>query len=167
MNRQAQHWAQRVTDASMKAQGHPVLGPYMHMVRRLPAYVKLAADLARDPEVPTVAKASLVAAGAYAVSPIDLVPGIVPVAGQLDDLAALLLAIRMTVRMTPKEVAIPHLERAGVTRENLDEDLAAVKGAAVWLAGKAATGARRAVVSGRRRLAATLRRLSSGPGGPG
>ena len=167
MNPQAHRWAQRVTDASTKAQGHPVLGPYMHMVRRLPAYVRLASDLARDPEVPAVAKASLVAAGAYAVSPIDLVPGIIPVAGQLDDLAALLLAIRLTIRMTPKEVSIPHLERAGITKENLDEDLSAVKGVAVWLAGKAATGARKAVASGRRQLTATLRRLQSLPGGQG
>lgn len=163
MNPQAQNWAQRVADASMTAQGHPVLGPYMHMVRRLPAYVRLASDLARDPEVPAVAKASLVAAGAYAVSPIDLVPSIIPVAGQLDDLAALLLAIRMAIRMTPKEVAIPHLERAGLTRENLDEDLSAVKGAAIWLAGKAATGARKAVATGRRQIAATIKRLSDRP----
>ena len=165
MNPQTQQWAQRVVDASIKAQGHPVLGPYMLMVQRLPAYVRLATALAKDPEVPAVAKASLIAAGAYAVSPIDLVPGIIPVAGQLDDLAALLLAIRMAIRMTPKEVSIPHLEQAGITQANLDEDLAAVKGAALWLAGKAASGARKAVAKGRRQLAATLRRLSAGPGG--
>ena len=165
MNPQSQAWAQRVVDASAKAQGHPVLGPYMLMVRRLPSYVRLATALAKDPDVPPVAKASLVAAGAYAVSPIDLVPGIIPVAGQLDDLAALLLAIRMAVRMTPKEVSIPLMEQAGITQEHLDADLAAVKGAALWLVGKAATGARKVVAQGRSQLVATLRRLSAIPGG--
>ena len=104
---------------SRVAQDHPIVGPYLEMVTRLPMYARLGADLARDPDVPAAAKASLVAAGAYAISPIDLVPGIIPIAGQMDDLAALLIAIRFAVRMTPKEVAYPHLERAGITTQQI------------------------------------------------
>src|SRR5690349_19829823 len=59
---------------SRVAQDHPIVGPYLEMVTRLPMYARLGADLARDPDVPATAKASLVAAGAYAISPIDLVP---------------------------------------------------------------------------------------------
>ena len=135
-----------------QAQDHPVLGPYLNMVTRLPVYVRLAADLARDPEVPASAKASLVAAGAYAISPIDLVPGIIPVAGQMDDLAALLFAIRFAIRMTPKEVAIPHLERAGITPQQLDDDLKAVRDTTIWLARRAAIGVRNAAANGMRRV---------------
>lgn len=139
------------------AQDHPVMGPYMNMITRLPVYVRLAADLARDPEVPASAKASLVAAGAYAISPIDLVPGIVPVAGQMDDLAALLLAIRFAIRLTPKDVAVPHLERAGITPQQLDEDLKAVRDATFWLARRAARGIRNAAVTGALRVRASVR----------
>ena len=131
------------------------------MVTRLPMYARLGADLARDPDVPATAKASLVAAGAYAISPIDLVPGIIPIAGQMDDLAALLLAIRFAVRMTPKEVAFPHLERAGITAQQVDDDLKAVRDATIWLARQAANGVRSLATNGANRVSATLRRLAA------
>ena len=144
-----------------EAQGHPVLGPYMEMISRLPVYVRLATDLARDPEVPASAKASLVAAGVYAISPIDLVPGIIPVAGQMDDLAALLLAIRFAIRLTPKEVAVPHLERAGISPQQLDEDVKAVRDATIWLARRAANGLRNAAVNSAHRVRASVRGVST------
>jgi uncharacterized membrane protein YkvA (DUF1232 family) len=128
------------------------------MISRLPVYVRLATDLARDPDVPASAKASLVAAGAYAISPIDLVPGIIPIAGQMDDLAALLLAIRFAIRLTPKEVAVPHLERAGVSPQQLDEDVRAVRDASIWLAKRAASGLRNAAVNGAYRVRTSVRR---------
>jgi uncharacterized membrane protein YkvA (DUF1232 family) len=146
---------------SRVAQDHPIVGPYLEMVTRLPMYARLGADLARDPDVPATAKASLVAAGAYAISPIDLVPGIIPVAGQMDDLAALLLAIRFAVRMTPKEVAFPHLERAGITTQQIDADLKSVRDATVWLAKQAASGVRSLAANGASRVSATLRRLTA------
>jgi uncharacterized membrane protein YkvA (DUF1232 family) len=143
---------------SRTAQDHPVLGPYMAMVTRLPAYARLGADLARDPDVPATAKAALVAAGAYAISPIDLVPGIVPVAGQMDDLAALLLAIRLAIRLTPKEVSYQHMERVGLTPQQVDDDLRSVRDATVWLARRAASGVRNFASSGAQRVSETVRR---------
>ena len=104
---------------------------------------------------------SLVAAGAYALSPIDLVPGIIPVAGQMDDLAALLIAIRFAVRMTPKEVAVPHLERADITPQQIDEDLKAVRDATIWLARRAASGVRNFAATNAHRVTATIRRLAT------
>jgi uncharacterized membrane protein YkvA (DUF1232 family) len=160
MNARANEMVASIQRMSRTAQDHPVLGPYLAMVTRLPMYARLGADLARDPDVPASAKASLVAAGAYAVSPIDLVPGIIPVAGQMDDLAALLLAIRFAVRMTPKEVAVPHLERAGITPQQIDADLAAVRDATIWLAKRAAAGVRNFAVGGAGRISATIRRLA-------
>jgi uncharacterized membrane protein YkvA (DUF1232 family) len=142
MNHLPNNWIESVQRATRRAQDHPVLGPYMSMVTRLPSYARLGADLARDPDVPASAKASLVAAGAYAISPIDLVPGFIPVAGQLDDLAALLLAIRFAIRMTPKEVSMPYLERSGLSAQQIDDDLRAVKDATFWLARRAANGIR-------------------------
>jgi uncharacterized membrane protein YkvA (DUF1232 family) len=161
MNARANEMVASIQRMSRAAQDHPVLGPYLAMVTRLPTYARLGADLARDPDVPASAKASLVAAGAYAISPIDLVPGIIPVAGQMDDLAALLLAIRFAIRMTPKEVAVPHLERAGITQQQIDEDLKAVRDATIWLARRAASSVRNFAVSGASRVSATLRKLAT------
>jgi uncharacterized membrane protein YkvA (DUF1232 family) len=107
-------------------------------VARLPRYLYLAQSLARDPLVPVHHKASLALGIGYAVSPIDLIPGIVPLVGQLDDLAALLLGIRHTLRSCPPELAATHLARAGLAASALDSDVHVVKVAAVWLASRTA-----------------------------
>lgn len=96
-------------------------------VKRLPAYVRLTAAMVRDPAVPNAAKAMLGAGGAYAISPVDLVPGVIPVAGQLDDLYVLLTAIRQAVKRTPDDVADRHLATTGIRREDIDGDLKAVR----------------------------------------
>src|SRR5262245_55009121 len=77
-----------------KLEQDPALERFWIALKRVPKYLKLAANLMRDDEVPAHAKALLAAGGAYTISPIDLVPGIIPVAGQLDDLIVLLLSIR-------------------------------------------------------------------------
>ena len=61
---------------------------------RVPRYLVLARSLAGDPSISRWRKAALAAGIVYLASPIDLVPGIIPVAGQLDDLAAALLGLR-------------------------------------------------------------------------
>lgn len=114
----------------------PVLQEFWETVKRVPRYVRLAAHLARDTNVPWSAKAMLAAGGAYAVSPVDLIPGIIPVLGQLDDLAVLLVAIRVAISACPDEIAQVQLERAGLTRDDLDKDLATVKETAIWLGRK-------------------------------
>lgn len=105
----------------------PALTAFWDAVKRLPNYVKLAAAMARDPEVPKQAKAVLGVGGGYAISPIDLVPGIIPVAGQIDDLYVILMALQQAVKMTPAQVADRHLTAAGVQREDIDTDLKAVR----------------------------------------
>ena len=96
-------------------------------VRRLPRYVRLAAALVADPHVPARSKAFLAVGGAYVVSPIDFVPGIIPVAGQLDDLYVLLTALQQAIRATPDRVVSAHLDRVGIQRAHLDDDKAAVR----------------------------------------
>jgi len=54
---------------------------------------------ARDPRVPWYAK--LVAAAAYAFSPIDLIPDFVPVLESLDDIVILPAGILLTIRLIP------------------------------------------------------------------
>jgi uncharacterized membrane protein YkvA (DUF1232 family) len=103
------------------------LSAFWESVKRLPSYIRLATAMARDPEVPKQAKAVLGVGGGYAVSPIDLVPGIIPVAGQLDDLYVILTALQQAVKMTPAQVADRHLAEASIRREDIDADLKAVR----------------------------------------
>lgn len=56
---------------------------------------------ARDRRTPWHAKAMAAAVAAYALSPIDLIPDVVPVLGYLDDLLLLPLGILLAVRMIP------------------------------------------------------------------
>ena len=114
--------------------GHP-LARLGGTVARLPRYLRLGRALLGDPALPRRRKALLGLGLAYAVSPIDLVPGIIPVLGQLDDLAVLLLGLRRALEGCAPEAARAHLEQAGLSGSALDRDLANVRAAAGWLVG--------------------------------
>lgn len=114
-------------DNEDKAKSSPELKRFWDAVKHLPAYVKLATTIMRDPEVPKGAKVLLGAGGGYALSPIDLVPGIIPVAGQMDDLYAVLTGLQQSLKRMPDDLAQKHLDGAKVTREHIDDDLAAVR----------------------------------------
>jgi uncharacterized membrane protein YkvA (DUF1232 family) len=119
-------------------------------VARLPRYLKLAQGLAGEPAVAARHKAALGLGIGYAVLPFDLLPGVIPVVGQMDDLAALLLGIRHTLRACPADVAAAHLARAGLKASALDDDLRVVAVATVWLvSGAASLGLRAARAPGR------------------
>jgi uncharacterized membrane protein YkvA (DUF1232 family) len=134
------------------------LGRFWEAIRRMPRYAQLIAGLASDPRVPKSAKAALALGGAYAVSPIDLVPGIIPVAGQLDDLYVVLRAIRRAVYTSPHEVATEHLQRSGVTIADLEGDLQTVADTARWLVVRGAKTGGRLARLGARRLRDVMRR---------
>lgn len=96
------------------------------VIMRLPAYTRLALALAREPALRWLHKAMLLGGAAYVVSPIDLIPGFIPVLGQLDDLTVALWSLRAALRAAPPEVAVHHLTVNGLTWEMLDEDLARI-----------------------------------------
>jgi uncharacterized membrane protein YkvA (DUF1232 family) len=96
------------------------------LAKRLPGYLTLTRRLLVDPGVPARSKALLGLGGAYALSPIDLVPGIIPVAGQLDDAYVLLYGLRKCLTTMPEAMATSHLEQAGLSLEVIDEDIALV-----------------------------------------
>lgn len=66
--------------------------------------ILLMKDLAVDPRVRREDKLIAGAAAAYLVSPVDLVPGPVPVLGQLDDLLVAALAARRLLSSAGYEV---------------------------------------------------------------
>jgi uncharacterized membrane protein YkvA (DUF1232 family) len=114
--------------------GRKVMIRFVAVMTRVPRYIKLGWLLMNDPTVSGTGKAALGGGLAYAVSPVDAVPGFIPVLGQLDDLAVLLLAVRTALRSCPTEVADRHLQTAGLSWEALERDLVTLRATAIWVA---------------------------------
>lgn len=117
----------QVTSEDMIDADEATLTHFWEAIKRLPSYLRLAMAIARDPQVPKQAKVVLGFGAGYAISPIDLVPGVIPVAGQLDDLYAVLTALQQSLKRMPDDVADRHLASSGVTRESIDRDLQTVR----------------------------------------
>jgi uncharacterized membrane protein YkvA (DUF1232 family) len=113
------------------------------LVVRLPRYLRLAWGLAGEPGLSRTRKAGVLAAAAYLASPVDLVPGIIPIVGQLDDMAVTLLALRAALRALDPATRERHLAAAGLAPGDMDQDVGTVAVTAAWLA-------RRGIVVGRR-----------------
>jgi uncharacterized membrane protein YkvA (DUF1232 family) len=130
------------------------------LVRRFPAYARLAWRLSRDERLSRGRRAAVLGAAAYLASPIDLVPGIIPFAGQLDDAAVALLGLRFALRGLPHGLRHEHLQAVGIREANLDDDLATVRQGAGWLARRGG----RLALRGGRAVGRTAWRLVRGAG---
>ena len=82
----------------------------------IPDCVVLVRRLLADPLVPRRRKVVLALLLAYLVSPIDLVPDFIPVAGQLDDALAVVLVLRYVMRGGGRELLHRALAGAGSPR---------------------------------------------------
>ena len=73
------------------------------LLRTLLSHVRLTLRLLREPRVPPLVKAVPILAGLYLVSPVDVVPDIIPILGQLDDLGVILLALETFLKWCPSQ----------------------------------------------------------------
>ncbi len=126
-------------------------------LRRMPAYLRLAWGLGRDPMLGRVRRAAVVAAAGYLVSPVDLVPGVIPVLGQLDDIAFAIAALKFAMAGLDPERRRRHLDAVGLADGDLAEDLRTMAVATAWTVrasvrttGKAVRGGSRLAVTGTR-----------------
>jgi uncharacterized membrane protein YkvA (DUF1232 family) len=62
----------------------------------------------REPRVPLTIKALPLLAGLYLISPLDLVPDVLPLLGQFDDLGLVLFALEVFLRLCPAEALAFH-----------------------------------------------------------
>ena len=85
----------------------------------LPNLVMLFRGLLRDPRVPRGSKALLWFAIVWALSPIDLIPEFVPVAGPLDDAIVAALVLRHVLRKSGPEVVRDHWRGDPVTLDRI------------------------------------------------
>ena len=106
-------------------------------LKRMPAYLKLAWALSKEPSLTTGQKALLAMGAFYAVSPVDLVPGFIPVVGQIDDIIVALGSLKMVLKGMPPEIAARYQAEYGLTIEEIDSDLDAAKQILAALLGKA------------------------------
>jgi uncharacterized membrane protein YkvA (DUF1232 family) len=78
------------------------------LARFIPDCVVLVRRLLGDPRVPLATKLLLALLVVYLVSPVDLIPDFIPLAGQLDDALLLTLALRHLVRRSGTRVVAQH-----------------------------------------------------------
>jgi uncharacterized membrane protein YkvA (DUF1232 family) len=88
---------------------------------------------ARDPRTPWIARLVAGVVVAYALSPIDLIPDIIPVLGLLDDLLLVPLGLWLAVRLIPAPILAEHRQAAN-RDDRLPRSVAAgIVVAALWL----------------------------------
>jgi uncharacterized membrane protein YkvA (DUF1232 family) len=94
------------------------LGPYIpqgSFIRDIVQQIKLAYSLMLDPRVNVVTKLIPFVALAYLFFPVDVSPDVVPVLGQLDDVAVLMFGLRFFFEFSPPDVVQEHLKRLAET----------------------------------------------------
>jgi uncharacterized membrane protein YkvA (DUF1232 family) len=158
-----------MTETSAATERHPAsrLG---ETLGRLPSYLRLTRALLADKRLGKARKAGLAGGLAYLASPIDLVPGLIPVLGQLDDLAVVFMALRFALKGLPGPAADALLADAGLSRDLLVRDLENVRATAGWAVRGAGRVGSRVAVTGARiggRVATTGARTAARVAGVG
>jgi uncharacterized membrane protein YkvA (DUF1232 family) len=77
--------------------------------------VQLIYRLFQDERVPTLLKVAVpLGVALYFVMPLDLIPDFLPGLGQIDDIAVLLMAMNLFVKMAPQLVVTEHRQALGL-----------------------------------------------------
>jgi uncharacterized membrane protein YkvA (DUF1232 family) len=78
------------------------------LLRTLLAQMRLALRLVREPRVGLLVKTLPLFAAVYVISPLDFVPDVIPVLGQLDDLGILLISLEIFLKLCPADTVAFH-----------------------------------------------------------
>ncbi len=97
-------------------------------IKQIPNYLRLLGGLVTDRRVSAVDKALVVAAIAYVLAPIDLIPDFIPFIGEVDDVFLLVTALQRLISNAGRSVVLDHW--AGDSVELSDLNLRAVLSAA-------------------------------------
>lgn len=119
---------------ALRRQVVPVLG-------RVPAYGRLIYALTTNGGLSAADKRTLFLALGYQFSPVDLIPGFIPVIGALDDLLVMFWGIRTTLEKLPPERGDAILADVGLTREQIEADTEVIRTALRTLVARPAIAA--------------------------
>lgn len=78
--------------------------PLVPWVLAVPDFFVLLVRLAKDPRVPATVKVMATAVVAYMVTPVDLIPDVIPLIGQVDDVAVAVFALEQIAQRVPADV---------------------------------------------------------------
>ena len=73
------------------------------------------------------ARSLIAGAAAYIVSPIDLIPDIIPVIGRMDDAVVIVLAFDFFLESVPQALVMEKMNELGIDGRELERDLEAAR----------------------------------------
>lgn len=117
-----------------KAQDSPSPRGWRGRVKRLEQDLAAIARATRDPRTPWAARFLAGFIIAYALSPIDLIPDVIPVLGLLDELVLLPLGLLLVIRLIPPEVLAEHRAASHGDERLPKSRAAALVIVALWIA---------------------------------
>ena len=126
---------------------HAVRHQVIPIIGRMPSYGRLIYALASDGDLTAADKRSLFVALGYQISPVDLIPGFIPVIGQLDDILVMFWGIRTTLEKLSEERGTALLAGVNLTRDQLAADTEVVRHALRELISRGATAAGKGLFS--------------------
>lgn len=74
----------------------------------LPKVGRMGWRLVKDPRTPPLARAGLVALVGYLVTPIDIIPDWIPLAGRLDDAVIAIFGLRFVLGYVPDDLLVEY-----------------------------------------------------------
>lgn len=93
------------------------------VIDKLPKYSKLLVKLYKGRDINKRYKLLLSVGIAYSISPIELIPGIIPVAGQLDNLLVILRCLKKVLEASNTEVRNKYIKETCITIQEINEDI--------------------------------------------
>ncbi len=91
-------------------QGHQVKPVNVGILADIIRQARLAWRLMLDPRVPLWVTAIVPASLVYLISPIDFIPDVIPGLGQLDDLAVIVIGVKLFIELCPTEIVREHMQ---------------------------------------------------------
>ncbi|MFV2062375.1 MAG: YkvA family protein [Chloroflexota bacterium] len=101
--------------------------PFLPIAARAPIYGRLILELVADPRVPWSRKAILGIAAAYVISPIDLIPDLIPFVSRVDDVMVTIIALDLFFEGVPSKVMIEKMYTLGIDGRELERDMEAAR----------------------------------------
>ncbi len=101
--------------------------PFIPIASRAPTYGRLIAELVVDGRVSWSRKAILGLAAAYVLSPIDIIPDLVPFIGRVDDVMVTVIAVDLFLEGIPRELMVEKMYTLGIDGRELERDMEAAR----------------------------------------